>query len=298
VLTAWPAVAALALALSVTQLAPPGVTAAPRTNAAAAARRTTVTLIGAGDIASCSSGGDEATARMLAKRRGTIFTTGDNAYPDGRISEFHDCYHPSWGQHRKRTRPSPGNHDYHVPDARGYFAYFDWRAGPEDRGYYVYRRGMWRIYSLNSEVLSGQQLQWLRGDLRRHTPACSLAYWHAPLFSSGQHGNNSDIRKLWDPLYRAGVDVVINGHDHHYERFAPMRPDGTRSPRGIRQFIVGTGGAALRAAHDVKRHSRMRYWDSHGLLRLRLAPGGYSWRFITVREGVVDSGRGSCHGRP
>ncbi len=291
----WPAIVGVALAFSVTQAAPPGITPGPP--AVAAARRT-VTLIGAGDIASCSSPGDEATARMLAKRRGTIFTTGDNAYPDGRISEFRECYAPSWGEHRKRTRPSPGNHDYHVPDARGYFAYFGWRAGPADRGYYVYTRGKWRIYSLNSEVLSRQQLRWLRADLQRHTPACSLAYWHSPLFSSGQHGNDTDMRDLWDPLYGAGVDIVINGHDHHYERFAPLRPNGSRSRHGIRQFIVGTGGAALRPAMDVKRHSRMRYWSSHGLLRLRLEPGGYSWRFISVRDGVVDSGRGDCHGRP
>ena len=295
-IAAGPAVAAMALAFSVIQFAPPGITTAAPT--VAAARRTTVTLIGAGDIASCSGRGDEATAGMLAKRRGTIFTTGDNAYDDGKISEFRECYHPSWGQLRKRTRPSPGNHDYHVPDARGYFAYFGWRAGPADRGYYVYTRGRWRIYSLNSEVLSSAQLSWLQADLRSHTPACSLAYWHRPLFSSGQHGNAEDVRELWDPLYRAGVDIVINGHDHHYERFSPMRPDGTRSPKGIRQFIVGTGGAGLRAVNDVKPHSQIRYWSSHGLLRLRLAPGGYSWRFISVDDGVVDSGRRSCHGRP
>jgi hypothetical protein len=279
---------ALAIAFSVIETVMPGITE----------REPAVVLVGAGDIARCGSAADGATAELLDGIGGTIFTTGDNVYPSGTRADFRDCYHPSWGRHRDRTRPSPGNHDYLTPGARGYFRYFDRRAGPNERGYYAYRRGPWRIYSLNSEVLSNAQLAWLRADLSKHRPRCSLAYWHRPLFSSGTHGNAPEMRELWRLLYRGGVEFVVNGHDHDYERFAPMRPSGTRFSRGIRQFVVGTGGASLRPFDTIRPNSVVRHARSHGVLKLRLQDGAYDWRFIAVSGRFDDSGSATCHRRP
>ena len=246
----------------------------------------------------CGSQRDAATARLLDGIGGTVFTTGDNAYPDGTPQQFSRCYDPTWGRHRQRTRPSPGNHDYHTPEAAGYFGYFGSRAGPDDRGYYAYDRGAWRIYSLNSEVLSDAQLSWLRADLEAHPRRCSLAYWHRPLFSSGFHGNAPSMRALWRPLYAAGMELVVNGHDHDYERFAPMRPSGVRSSRGIREYVVGTGGAHLRPFERIKDHSVVRKARVHGVLRLRLRDGAYAWQFVSVDGSFTDTGAADCHGRP
>ncbi len=280
--------ALIAFVFSVTPAALPGVSA----------EEPAVTLVGAGDIAGCAWHADEATADLLDTIGGTVFTTGDNAYPSGTAAEFADCYRPTWGRHRDRTKPSPGNHDYRTEDAAGYFGYFRKRAGPEDRGYYAYTRGAWRIYSLNSEVLSDAQLAWLKADLEAHRTRCSLAYWHRPLFSSGEHGNSGEVKQLWRRLYRAGVEAVLNGHDHDYERFAPMRPDGTRTWRGIRQFVVGTGGAGLRGFDEIQPHSVERNATAHGVLKLRLKDGAYAWRFISVDGSYSDTGSARCHGRP
>lgn len=279
---------ALAMAFSVIETVMPGIVE----------REPAVVLVGAGDIARCGNAADEATAKLLDQIAGTVFTTGDHAYPSGTPAEFRECYHPSWGRHHDRTRPSPGNHDYGTPGASGYFGYFDRRAGPEERGYYAYRRGSWRIYSLNSEVLSDAQLAWLKADLAEHRPRCSLAYWHRPLFSSGTHGNSTRMREFWRLLYRRGVELVVNGHDHDYERFAPMRPHGARDSRGIRQFVVGTGGAALRPFEDVQPNSVARHAGSHGVLKLRLADGAYAWRFIPTSGEFRDAGSATCHRRP
>lgn len=255
-------------------------------------------LVGAGDIGICDSRGDAATARLLDRIGGTVFTTGDHAYPTGTRRQFRTCYHPDWGRHLARTRPSPGNHDYRTAGAAGYFGYFGHRAGPGTRGYYAYNRGRWRIYSLNSQVLHNGQLTWLRADLAAHPSRCSLAYWHEPRFSSGRHGGNRAMRELWRPLYFAGVDVVVNGHDHNYERFAPQRPDGSRYRKGIREFVVGTGGAELRGFADVEANSVARVAGRRGVLKLTLRDASYAWRFITVGGAVLDSGSARCHGRP
>jgi hypothetical protein len=257
-----------------------------------------VTLVGAGDIARCGSAGDEATARLLDRIGGTVFTTGDNAYPEGAPEDFADCYAPTWGRHLARTRPSPGNHEYHTPGAAGYFGYFDWRDGPGERGYYAYTRGDWRIYSLNSERIDDAQLAWLKADLARTSRACVLAYWHRPLFSSGKHGNDPDVRPFWRALYLAGAEVVVNGHDHDYERFALLRPGGSRSLKGLRQFVVGTGGAELRPFVDIQPHSVVRDASAHGVLRMVLRTSSYDWQFIAVDGSVRDSGSGRCHSRP
>ena len=261
----------------------------PPTAAAVAA------LVGAGDIARCSMRGDEATARLLGQLGGTIFTAGDNAYPRGSAENYAECYDPSWGEFLGRTRPSPGNHEYVTPGAAGYFDYFGGRAGPDNRGYYAYERPGWRIYSLNSEVMSATQLEWLESDLAANPTECILAYWHRPLFSSGQHGNNPDVKPFWSLLHAAGAEVVVNGHDHDYERFAMLRPGGSRSRTGIRQFVVGTGGGSLRPFAEIQPSSIVRVHSTYGVIRFVLRSDGYSWEFIGVDGKSRDSGSDSCH---
>jgi hypothetical protein len=218
-------------------------------------------LVGAGDIANCNKTADEATARLLDNISGTIFTVGDHAYPDGTAAQFSDCYGPNWGRHKNRTRPSPGNHDYHVSGAAGYFNYFGAAAGDPAMGYYSYNLGAWHIIALNSEIshsAGSAQEQWLRADLAANPNICTLAYWHAPRFSSGQHGNKASSQALWQALYEYGADVVLNGHDHIYERFAPQNPNGQADARGIREFVVGTGGAALYSFGSIQPNSQAR----------------------------------------
>lgn len=258
-------------------------------------------LVGAGDIADCDSDGDEATAALLDKIRGTVFTAGDNAYGDGTASEFANCYQPSWGRHKGRTRPSPGNHDYETEGASGYFGYFGAAAGEPDKGYYGYDLGDWHIVALNSNVsmeAGSAQGRWLRADLAASTKRCTLAYWHHPRFSSSDsHGSSTEPQPLWEALYQAGAEIVLSGHDHTYERFAPQTPDGRPDPaRGVRQFVVGTGGARLYDFGDPIANSEVRYNDGHGVLKLTLRPNRYDWEFIPVAgDRFTDKGSGSCH---
>src|SRR5262245_3689479 len=189
----------------------------------------TETLVGAGDIATCGSRGTAATARLLDGLPGTVFTAGDNAYPSGTADNYRTCYEPTWGRQKARTRPAPGNHEYESPGALPYFDYFGANAGPSGLGYYSYRLGEWQIYSLNSNIAmdaGSPQLLWLQQELASHPTACSLAYWHHPLFTSGGHGDTIATRPLWRALYDADAEIVISGHDHLYERFAPQDPEG------------------------------------------------------------------------
>ncbi len=257
-------------------------------------------LVGAGDIATCPSTGDEATAGLIDDIDGTIFTTGDNAYPDGTDADFENCYEPSWGRHKPKTYPSPGNHEYHTPGASGYFDYFGAAAGDPAKGYYSYNLSAWHVVVLNSNIAveSGSaQHEWLRADLASNTITCTVAYWHHPLFSSGLHGNQNDMKATWDALYAADVDVVVNGHDHDYERFALQDPSGEVDPaRGIREFVVGTGGSDLRSFETIQPNSEVRDADTHGVLKLTLNPTSYDWEFVPVTgETFTDSGSGSCH---
>ena len=244
-------------------------------------------LVGAGDIASCSRSGDTATARLVAAIPGTVFTAGDNAYEGGTLSEFQSCYEPTWGAFKERTRPSPGNHDYGTAGASGYFTYFGSRAGSAEEGWYAYDLGAWRIYALNSNCsavggcgATSRQTSWLKADLAANPRRCVLAYWHHPLFSSGEHGNHARVRPLWDVLYAARADVVINGHDHDYERFARLTPGGTASTSGIREFVVGTGGARRRPFGTIKPHSLVRNNSTYGVLKLTLHTASYDWQFV------------------
>lgn len=267
-------------------------------------------LLGAGDIADCAnaegagSTSGEATAKLLDRISGTVFTLGDNVYESGTEAEFEECYEPGWGRHKARTYPSVGNHEYYTADASGYFNYFGAAAGNPDEGYYSYDLGEWHVVVLNStcENVGGCQddspmLRWLEEDLAANPKTCTVAYWHQPLFSSGYQGNNVNMRPAWDALYAANVDVVVNAHDHDYERFAPQDPNGTAdSEQGIRQFVVGTGGASLRPFEDIKPNSEIRNADTHGVLKLTLNSTSYDWKFVPVAgETFTDSGSGSCN---
>ncbi len=264
-------------------------------------------LVGAGDIASCDDlAGAYATAKLIEKIPGTVFAVGDLAYPDGSDENFAKCYEPTWGRFKERTRPAPGNHEYHSDGASGYNRYFGAAAGDPKKGYYSYELGAWHIIVLNSECadVSGcdaasPQGQWLKEDLTKHSVTCTLAYFHKPLFSSGgKHGNDPAMKPLWDTLYQAKADIVINGHDHDYERFAPQDPDGKADPaHGIREFVVGSGGKnSHRAMGPAKPNSEVRNDDTYGVLKLTLHATGYDWEFVPeAGKTFTDSGSAICH---
>lgn len=261
-------------------------------------------LVGAGDIARCNDGRDDATAALLDHIDGTVFTVGDNAYDNGSATDYAQCYAPSWGRHRARTRPTPGNHEYQTAGAAGYFGYFGAAAGDPAQGYYSYDLGEWHVIALNSEVAidsTSAQVQWLRGDLASHPNTCTLAYWHRSRFSSGaDHGSSPDLGPIWTELYAAGVDVVVSGHDHIYERFAPQTPAAAPDTAfGIRQFVAGTGGDAADALGTVAANSEVRRTGVSGVLAFALSSGRYAWHFVPVAgQTFADSGSGSCHGAP
>ncbi len=261
-------------------------------------------VVGAGDIASCSSTGDEATASLLDGIAGTVYTTGDNAYESGTTDEFENCYEPSWGRHKARTKPSVGNHEYDTPGASGYFSYFGAAAGDPSEGYYSYNLGEWHIISLNSMCenvggcgASSPMLTWLKNDLAANPQPCTLAYWHHPLFSSGPHGNQTKMKPTWDALYAANVDVVLNGHDHVYERFAPQTPSGVADPAsGIREFVVGSGGRSHYEFSTIKPNSEVLNSDTYGVLKLTLNSSSYAWEFVPeAGKTFTDSGSTNCH---
>ncbi len=256
-------------------------------------------LVGAGDIASCESDQDEATAKLLEGIDGTVFTLGDNAYPDGTAEDYARCYAPTWGRHKPRTRPTPGNHEYHSVRAQPYFEYFGEAAGQPGQGYYSYEAGTWHVVVLNTELpeqARAEQEQWLREDLKAHPARCTLAYWHRPLFSSGLDRDNPGVKELWDVLYEAGAEVVLSGHDHFYERFAPQTPEGRADPeRGLREFVVGTGGKEAYVFSTPQPNSEVRKAGTYGVLKLTLEDGAYSWEFLSVEGDFEDRGQGICH---
>jgi acid phosphatase type 7 len=267
-----------------------------------------VILVGAGDIADCDSSGDEATALLLdqivANHAGAvIFTTGDNVYDDGTPEEFSDCYEPSWGRHKAITRPAAGNHDYHTDGASGYFEYFGANAGDPAKGYYSYDHGAWHIVVLSSNCgdingcdVGSAQEQWLRNDLASSGALCTLAYWHHPRFSSGDHGDSEFMQPLWQALYDAGADVVLTGHDHNYERFVPLNGAGDPDPaRGITSIVVGTGGRELRSL-TTRPISAAGDDTSWGVLKMTLKSGSADFVFIPAAgNSFTDSGTIVCH---
>jgi 3',5'-cyclic AMP phosphodiesterase CpdA len=271
-----------------------------------------IPVYAAGDIARCaypdpaySVAADTAAtvaAGLAQDPRAVVLALGDLTYPRGAATEFTDCYAPTWGRFKNRTWPAPGNHEYYTPDAKPYFAYWGARAG---RGYYSFELGTWHIISLDSNLAPAAhaaQLDWLRADLAAHPAHCTLAYWHHPLYSSGGHGSVPKMRDAWKLLYDAGAELVLSGHDHDYERFAPQDADGRLDPaRGIRQFVVGTGGAYPTPFLLTVAHSEVRDSNRTGVLRLQLYAGGYGWEFVESTRlssfGIAPPDRGSaaCH---
>ena len=258
-------------------------------------------MLGAGDISDCNNNNDEATAKVLdANPAGLVFLLGDNAYENGSASDYSNCYNPTWGRHKSRTKPSPGNHEYNTPGASGYFGYFGTAAGDPAKGYYSYDVGDWHVVVLNSSIAheaGSAQITWLESDLTANTKTCTMAYWHHPRFSSGEHGNNSLMQSYWDVLYAHNADLILNGHDHHYERFAPQTPTGQLdTSRGIREFIVGTGGRALYGLGTRKANSDVFNAATYGVMKLTLSAGSYSWQFLPIAgQSFTDSGTQSCH---
>jgi len=268
-------------------------------------RKQQAILIGAGDIADCSDlSGAEAMAKLLEANPGTVMALGDLAYPNGTAENF-KCYDQTWGRVKDRTRPAAGNHEFHSSGAAYYFQYFGAAAGDPKTGYYSYELGPWHVVVLNSECkevggcnAGSPQEKWLRADLAAHATACTLAYFHKPRFSSGfNHSDDLEMTPLWQALYDFNAELVLNGHDHDYERFAPQDPHGKADPkRGIREFVVGTGGKNHREFGSTKPNSEVRNNDTFGVLKLTLQPAGYKWKFLPeAGKTFTDEGSGSCH---
>jgi hypothetical protein len=275
-------------------------------------RKRIATIASAGDIA-CPPGKEmtddtceqEATGDLLAGAElDAVLPLGDLQYEEGERSDFESSYDKSWGGVKDITRPVPGNHDYMTPGAEGYFDYFGEAAGEPGRGYYSYDIGRWHLIALNSncDEVGGcdpgsEQERWLRDDLASHEARCTLAYWHHPRFSSGRHGNHDEFEPFWRSLYAAGADLVLSAHDHSYERFAPQTPAGKADRvRGIREFVVGTGGRNFYAFHSVEPNSEVQDNGTHGVLKLTLRPTTYEWEFVPEEGGsFTDSGSARCH---
>jgi hypothetical protein len=236
-----------------------------------------------------------------------VLLLGDNQYWDGTLAQYQAVFAPTWGRLGSLLRPAPGNHEYQTPGASGYFDYFGAAAGDRSRGYYSFDLGTWHVVALNSNCAAvggcgpgSPQLRWLLDDLAAHPRACTLAYWHHPRFSSGQHGDAPAYDAFWQALYTAGVDIVLNGHDHDYERFAPQDPSGRADlEHGIREFVVGTGGKETRLFATIRPNSEVRNFQDLGVLKLRLRTDGYGWEFLPAPGGTfTDQGSGGCHNPP
>ncbi|MEX2275484.1 MAG: metallophosphoesterase [Actinomycetota bacterium] len=255
-----------------------------------------VTVVAAGDIACadepCPAQID--TARVARRQApDAALTLGDHQYERGALKEFRASYDPTWGKMRGLTFPTPGNHEYDTPHANGYFAYFHKRAhGP--RGFYSFSLDTWQVLSFNSERAIDRQRDWARNRLRSGTGTCELAYWHRPRWSSSRGNGGSDASaRWWQILYRHGVDVVLNGHAHQYERFGKLDPDGRLDPDGIREFVVGTGGRSLYRFGRPATGSKARI-RRFGVLKLELRAASYTWRFLSRNGVVLDRGETNC----
>jgi calcineurin-like phosphoesterase family protein len=259
-----------------------------------------VVVAAAGDIAEAGGHHRLTSNRVLEVHPNAVLLLGDNQYPSGRLDQYRRLYGPTWGRFKAKTRPAPGNHEYRTPGAAGYIGYFGKRAKPKGRSYYSFDLGGWHLIALNSSIDHGPgsaQERWLRADLVATAKRCILAYWHYPRFSSGaHHGDWGPVAAFWNDLYDAHADVVLSGHEHSYERFARQTPWAKADWRGLRQFVVGTGGAGLLGFAAPKPNSQVRIGDTHGVLKLVLHPTSYEWRFISEDGAVLDRGGPvACH---
>lgn len=247
--------------------------------------------------------GQPATAKLIGQLGpDAVLALGDTQYPDGAYSQYERSYARSWGQFRAITYPAIGNHEYLTRQARGYFEYFGQRAGNQNQGWYSYDLATWHVVVLNSECqyiggcgAGSPQERWLTADLAAHPNGCTLAYWHEPRWSSGTHGSNPLYSAVWSDLAAARADVVLNGHDHDYERFAPLSADGQPDTNGVREFIAGTGGESHYKFHLPATGSQVRIANTFGVLRLALEPGAYEWKFISISGATLDAGQTACH---
>src|SRR5215208_6271723 len=264
---------------------------------------TSARLVGAGDIATNGSA-DIATGNLIdARPDARVFTAGDNAYPNGSASDYTNKYHPAWGPFKNRTSPSPGNHDYNTSGASAYKNYFGWVDNVRNVNptYYVYNlnQGAWRVYALDSNIsmkVGSPQYNFVQKDLATNGALCELAYWHHPVISSGQHGNDARARPIFALFDAQGGDLVLNGHDHNYERSEKIDSLGRVSASGVRQIIVGTGGAALRGEGFVQLGSEVRNFDTHGIVDINLSSTGYTGTFVPAPGfgSFTDSFEGTC----
>jgi Calcineurin-like phosphoesterase len=260
-------------------------------------------VVAAGDISPrCTADrcGARATSDLvLSIDPAAVLALGDLQYPAGALSDFRSYYDKTWGRFKDKTFPAPGNHEYITEGAQGYFGYFGPAARREGRSYYSFDLGEWHLISLDSMAAhdpGSDQVAWLKADLTASRHRCVLAYWHHPRFSSGrQHGNDRSVSTFWKALYAARAEVVLAGHEHNYERFEPLRPDGKPAQGGLRQFVVGSGGASHYAFGPAVPGSAFRNNTDFGVLRLVLGPQGYGWRFVNTDGVVLDSGTGGCH---
>jgi hypothetical protein len=264
---------------------------------------TPVVLLGAGDIADCAQPGAAQTSDLLLGLAGSIFTAGNNAYPDGSAANYTDCYGPTWGRVLDRTiLPTAGNHDWVTPGAAGYLGYFGAAAAPQGVTWYSTDLGAWHIVVLDSDCAmvggcddTSPQGRWLKHDLAVSTAHCTLAIWNQPRFSSGPSGNDPDVGPFWDQLHEAQADLIVNAHDLDYERFAPQDPAGrVERPGGLREIVIGTGGAGLGSFKAQAPNSEFRAAGVHGILRLTLHAANYDWEFLPVGSDIADSGSTPC----
>ncbi len=263
-------------------------------------------IVAVGDVARCELNTDEQTAALADEAfrhaNGVVAILGDAVYNEGSPQQFADCYAPSWGRHRFRTLPAVGNHEYRTADASGYFGFFGEAAGDPAQGWYEYSIQGWQVVVLNSNCdeiggchAGSEQELWLRDRLATAASSCTLAYMHHPRFSSGHHGDNSSLTDLWQALVDYNADVTLAGHDHNYERLAPMDANGEpASSDGVQSFVVGTGGTWLRPVGSPRPGSEVVIDDSHGVLILDLEPDGYTWQFVDTNGRVLDEGARQC----
>ena len=256
-------------------------------------------MVAVGDIGMCNQReAVESVARLVDRLTGDLLLAGDLAYMQGSLQNFRDCFDPSWGKFRPRWRPVPGNHEYETSGASGYRQYFGDLAGAIGRTYYAFRTGDWLVLMIDSNdatAVGSAQYEFVRNALQGPRPTCTMAVWHHPLFTSGPNGPQTFMRDMWRLLYDNDADVIIAGHDHLYERFGKQDVTGRSDVRGLRQFIVGTGGAQLYDFQRQEANSQVRV-KAHGALQLTLATDRYSWEFIEAGTNAVrDSGSDGCH---
>ncbi len=289
----------------------PTPTPAPTQEAKFVARRhdagAAITIAAVGDISDTSIGAQKRTSDLIYNKGfNAVLLLGDNQYLSGTTQDYETYFSPTWGRFKALLRPTPGNHEYFTPGATGYFAYFGMQAGDPSKGYYSYDLGNWHLIALNTNSscrtvgcdAASAQVAWLKDDLAQSKKKCTIAYWHHPLFNSGaQHGSFKGATALWETLYAADADVVLNGHEHIYERFDPQTPTGElNAQRGIREFIVGTGGIGFYELGASKPNSVVRQASAYGVLKLTLNADSYDWEFLAVTPSTfTDKGSGTCH---